>query len=286
MTVRKILSARAARPQVASMLKGLVRAAVYMGRSDGTLDETEIDSFIDSIRELVVAAVGEAHVRELANTSLLLDEARAARVELRTKGEAAYLTELGSTFAGGFKRDALVVCWRVIAADGVVQPEEVEAFRRLAVAMGFTGDETTALESMARGTAAGAARGKDSAAIETMTELLEQGWKDPYRDLRAKGLEVSWHDASAEYDSAIARLRVDLDAVERVLHLHVTDVHGPGPHVICLYGSQLHAVLALFDAAKSTLTPASVPQLLVDLVPLSDGLFIERDGRLVQVHPE
>lgn len=286
MTVRKILSARAARPQVAGMLKGLVRAAVYMGSSDGALDEAETESFIDSIRELVGAAVGEAHMRELASTSALLDEARSARVELRTKGGAAYLADLRSAFAGGFKRDALVVCWRVIAADGVVQPQEAEAFRRLAEAMGFTGDESSALETMARGTAAGAARGRDTAAIETMSELIDRGWKDPYKDLRGKGIDVSWHDASVEYDSTTARLRVDLDAVERVLHLHVTDAHGPGPHVICLYGSQLHAVLALFDGAKETLTPASVPQLLVDLVALSDAVFIEREGRLVQVHPE
>jgi len=286
MTVRKILSARAAKPQVASLLKGLVRAAVYLGRSDGSLSEAETESLIDSIRELVEGSVGQEHVRELASTAALLDEARVARAELRTKGEAAYLADVGHAFAGGFKRDAMVVCWRIIAADGVIKANEVEAFRRLASAVGFTGDEATALESMARGTAASAARGKDGAAIEGVGELLERGWLDPYALVRAKGVDVAWHDASAEFASSAGRVRIDLDALERVLHLHVTDAHGPGPHVICLYGAQLHAVLALFDSVKATLTPSSVPQLLADLGALCDAVFIERDGRLVQVHPE
>ena len=152
--------------------------------------------------------------------------------------------------------------------------------------MGFSGDEATALESMARGTAASAARGRDTAAIEGVRELLSRGWKDPLAGAHSKSGEVPWHDASAEHASSTGLLRLDLDAVERVLHLHVNDAHGLGPHVICLYGSQLHAVLALFDEAKDNLTPASVPQLLSDLVALCDAVFIERDGRLVQVHPD
>lgn len=285
MMVRKILSARAARPQVDALLKGLVRAAVYMGRSDGALDEAEAESLIDSIREVLASAVGETHVRELASTARLLDEARVARVELRTKGEATYLADLAQDLSGGFKRDALVVCWRVIGADGVVRPEEAKAFHRLAAAMGFTGQEASALESMARGTAAGAAQGRDSAAVGGVEELLERGWVNPNLDAGSKAADA-WHDASAEYRQGVSTLRVDLDAAERVLHLHVADPHGHDAHVICLYGTQLHPVLSLFDSVKATLTPGTMPQLLSDLSALSDAVFLERDGRLVQVHPE
>ena len=58
MTVRKILSARTARPHVEALLKGLVQAAVYMGRADGVFREVEVDSLIDSVRDVVTGAVG------------------------------------------------------------------------------------------------------------------------------------------------------------------------------------------------------------------------------------
>ena len=117
-TVRKILSARAARPKVEGMLQALVEAAVFIGGSDGRFDEDELDVFIDSMREVVSAAVGDEFLESMAATHKLLDQARGARRLLREQGTDTFLRQLAPKFAGPFGRDGLVLAWRVVLADG------------------------------------------------------------------------------------------------------------------------------------------------------------------------
>lgn len=138
---------------LASVLRGLVRAAVYVASADGELGEAEAEALIDAIRELVDLAVGAGRGRQLARTSLLLDEARAARADLRRQGDGPYVSALGASFAHGLQREVLVVCWRVIAADGVFAPQEAEALRRLASAMGLARPELAAAEASVGSTA-------------------------------------------------------------------------------------------------------------------------------------
>jgi uncharacterized tellurite resistance protein B-like protein len=286
MTVRQILSARAARPQVEALLKGLVRAAVYLARADGQLGEAEVERLLSLIRERVLGSVGEGHLKQLASVPRVLDEARAARVELRTKGEQGYLEALAAQLPPAYGREALQVAWRVVDADDQRLASEVRAFHRLAEALGFSEDETAAIQAMDQATQAVAEEDGDvDEAIDHLAELTSRGWRDAFPELAAAGVETGWFDASVTWTSPVARLRLDLDARDHVLNVHVLEPNGPGPHVICIYGTGLHAVLAHVDREKDRLSPATVPELLSDLVGLCDALFLERDGRLVQVHP-
>lgn len=284
MTVRKILSARSARPQVEALLRGLVRAAVYMARADGQFGEAEVESLIDSVREVVVAAIGEEYLQELASAPHLLDWARDARRELLQKGEAAYLADLASRFEGGFRKDALIVAYRIIAADGTIAPDEAEAFRKLSLAMGFQGNELDALESMASSTAKRAQPGRDEAALASFKSLYARGWSDPFAGLRASGIEVAWYDASAQHRGAAGwSLRLDLDAQERSLHLHFLEGEKEGPHLLLLYGERFDAVLDLIDGAKAELSPVTFDAWLPRLVAVCPDVFLERDGRLMKL---
>lgn len=284
MTVRSILSARSARPQVAGMLRGLVRAAVFLGRADGHLGEAEVERLIDGVRDFVVKTVGEEHLADLASTSRLLDDARAARAALRVDGDLKYLEELAAAFPVAFRRDALIAAHHVVTADGAITPDEHAAFGRLAAALGISPEELPALEVMAE--VLGVSRDDDDAhleeAVDHLTNLTEHGWRDASAELKG---ELRWFDGCVAHDGPAARLRLDLDARERVLHITVNGPNAPGPHIICLYGHELHTVLTLIDRVKDRLNPANVPQLLADLVVPSEALFLERDGRLVQVHP-
>jgi nucleoid DNA-binding protein len=284
MTVRSILSARSARPHVEAMLRGLVRAAVYLGRADGQLSEAEVERLIDSVRELVTNEIGAEHVGELANVGRLLDEARAARVALSRGGEAKYLVDLNSCFEAGFRREALIIARRVIAADARIAPGEIAAFGKLSAALGFNAEETAALETMAASTWSEDDEHLEEA-IEQVMGFIKRGWHDAFPELKAAGYELRWFDAGVAYTSKVARLRVDLAAQERVVHINVMELNGVGPHIICIYGTGLHAVMSLLDQVKDSVTPATVPELLSDLIGRCDALFLERDGRLVQVHP-
>jgi tellurite resistance protein len=286
MTVRSILSARSARPQLEAMLRGLVRAAVYLGRADGQLGEAEVEHLIDSVRKFAADAVGEEHLADLVTVSRLLDEARAARAALRVEGEANYLAKLAELFQSGFRRDALIVARRIVAADGVLAPEETAAFSKLAHALGLSPEEAAAIEVLATSSWVDI---EDADHLDEAREQLEDlhthGWHDAFPELKAAGYELRSFDASIAHTSNIARLRIDLDARERVVHVNVMELNGPGPHVICIYGNSLNGVLSLIDQVKDRVSPATVPQLLSDLVVRCDALFLERDGRLVQVHP-
>jgi tellurite resistance protein len=278
MTVRKILSARSARPHVEQLLRGLVHAAVYMAHADGVYREVEVESLIDSVREVVTRAVGEEFLGELASTPRLLDWAREGRALLRTKGEAAFLEEVAKAFQGGFKRDALVVAYRICAADGAIKPAEAAAFRKLAHAMGLGGFELDALESMARRAAVDAHPGKDELGPAKLKALTTRGWRDPLADARAAGIETDWYDASVAYFAQSGDvIRLDLDADEHVLHLHL----GPA-HLVVPYGQRLDEVLALVHDARETLSATTLDVYLPKLTALCGDVYLERDGRLVR----
>jgi tellurite resistance protein len=271
MTVRRILSARA---QVDGLLRGLVHAATYMAHADGVYGEAELDSLIDAVREVVRRAAGEAAVAELASSSRLLDWAREARGLLRTKGPAAVLDEVARALEGGFQRDALVVAYRICAADGAISPVEAEAFRRLASALGLTGVELEAVEAMARRVAADAHAGRDDGAAETLQALTARGW----RAVSAEGLEAGWFDASVAYTAASGDVvRLDLDADAHALHVHLG-----AAHLVVPYGARLDDALALVDGARETLSASTLDVYLPKLSALCGGVFLERGGRLVR----
>lgn len=276
MTVRKILSAR---PHVEGLLRGLVHAAVYMAHSDGVYREVEVESLIDSVREVVRTAVGEEFLGDLAATPRLLDWAREGRGLLRTRGEAAFLEEVAKAFQGGFKRDALIVAYRICAADGAIKPPEAEAFRKLAVAMGLTGQELDALESMASRAAADAQPGKDELGPAKLKALATRGWRDPLADARAAGIETDWYDASVAYFAQSGDvIRLDLDADEHALHVHLGTAH-----LVMPYGQRLDEVLALIHDARETLSATTLDVYLPKLSALCGDVYLERDGHLVRV---
>jgi hypothetical protein len=285
MTVRTILSARGARRQVEAWVNAWVRCGVFLLRARGGAGEAELGALAGTLAELAPGAVGVAHARELASSEQLAAQARAAQAELATGDPQVWLEALGASLSGGFKRDALLIGYRGLAVAGALEPGVELAFRRLGTALGLSDDEVLAVAAMARGTGQAAQRGRDTGAIEAVQALVRRGWTEPFETLRAAGVGVQWFDAAAELQGQRSRLRLDLDASERVLHLHLQGERTPWPHVICLYGGRFTAVLACVEAAAASLTAGTVPQLLADLGPLCEALFVERDGKLVQLTP-
>jgi tellurite resistance protein len=267
--VRKILSARAARPRVAEMLEALVEAAAFIGRADGRFSEAELNVFIDSLREVVSAAVGDEAVESLASTPRLLDLARAARGKLLKQGRASFLEALAPRFPGAFARDGLILAYRIVLADGQVTPEEAAAFRELASAFGLEVAETEVLEALAhpgRGPAG-------SAAVEQVNALRERGWV-PVPD--------SAMDASARYPRPGGALDVELDATDGTLHVLVAGDGAAGPHLLFRFGDALPGLLAVLEALKESLTPATLDEKLPALRAVCPDLFVERDGRFAR----
>jgi len=279
MTVRKLLAAKAARPQVEALLRGLVRAAVYVGRSDGVVREVEVDSLIDAVRDVVTRAVGAEALGDLASTPRLLDWAREARAKLRTSGEEAFLAEVAKAFEAGHKHDALIVAYRICAADGAIKPPEVAAFRKLAQAMGLAGLELDALESMASLSAAAAKPGRDETGVAKVRALLTRGWRDPFADVRLAGLEPGAYDAAVAWvNPSGPTVRLDLDAEGHLLHVHLGE-----PHLVVPYSDKLDEVLALLHDVKETMNAATLDVYLPRLHALCGDVFLERGGHLVRV---
>lgn len=289
MSIRKIFSARAAQPKVEAALQAIVKAAVFLGCADGSLEEVEVDSLVDGVREVARKAVGDALAAKLVPVPRLLDWARQALHDFASRGEAAFLEDTARALQGDFKRDALMVAFRVLAADHTIEPREEAAFRRLVAALGYEAQEKDALAQMAKASVAAMPHGPDAEGIELVKGLQHRGWKDPFVELRAAGVEVHWFDASLQYvpSSAPAKtlLRVDLDAHERALHLHVTDERDVGPHLILYYGKALPQLLQYLDSVKDSLSLASVEEHLRKLHALCPDLFLESEGRLVKLGP-
>jgi tellurite resistance protein len=273
-TVRKILSARAARPKVEGMLQALVEAAVFIGGSDGRFDEDELDVFIDSMREVVSAAVGDEFLESMAATHKLLDQARAARRLLREQGTDTFLHQLAPKFAGPFGRDGLVLAWRVVLADGRVTDTEAAAFETLARALDIDVDETRVLRELASKSEAASKRGHRGANVEHLRVLEEKGWQ------RLIGGADSGFDAGLSHtQSDGGKLLLELDAGESVLHLHVLSAEGEGPHLRCLFEDSLPALLAVLDGLRDTLKPSTMGEKLPALRAVCPEMFVQHEGK-------
>jgi len=278
MTVRKILSARTARPKVEGMLQALVEAAVFIGGSDGRFGEEELDVFIDSMREVVSAAVGDDFLESMASTSKLLDQARAARKELLAKGGTAFLIQLAPKFPGTFARDGLVLAYRVVLADGVVTEKEAAAFEALAGALGVEVSETEVLKELASKTEQASKRGHRGESIEQLASLTKHGWvKLPAG--KDHGFDVGLEHAQA----AGGKLVVELDSAESVLHVHVNDTHGKGPHLVCLFGDTLPALVAVLDGLRDSLVNTTLGEKLPAIQAVCPEVFVEHEGRFAKV---
>ncbi len=284
--IRKIFSAKAARAKLDAAVEATVRAAVYLGASDGTLSEQEVEALVDGVRAVARSVAGDDYVREKVTVPRLMDLAREALHARAAKGDAAYLAELARALHGDFKRAALLVAWRVVAGDGAITPREEAAFHRVAQAVDLEGPERAALLSMARATTRRPEQPLDEAGRRSLLALVGRGWTDAFASLKEPGVEVRWSDAAVTHEQASGTLvRLDLDAVDRAVHLHVTDRHERGPHVIFFYGDALPALLDVVDRLKDALSPEDVGPGLKQLVAACPRAFREEHGRLHTVAP-
>ncbi|MFZ5443051.1 MAG: hypothetical protein ACOZQL_23795 [Myxococcota bacterium] len=278
MTVRKILSARTARPKVEGMLQALVDAAVFIGGADGRFGEEELDVFIDSMREVVSAAVGDEFLETLGATARLLDQARLARQRLVGEGVERYLKDLAPRFQGDFARDGLVLAYRVVLADGKVTLKEAEAFSQLAAVLGVEVAETEVLRELAEKSERASHRGHRGDSIEQVLHLEGEHWK------KLAGGKDAGFDAGVVHEQAGGgRLTLELDAAESVLHVHVLGADGRGPHMVCLFGDELAALLAVLHGLRDTLTVASVGASLPAVRAVCPDVFVEHEGRYARL---
>lgn len=271
MTVRKILSARAARPKVDEMLDALVEAAAFIGRADGRFGEAELETFIDSMREVVRAAVGDEFLESLGATSGLLDRARKARRALLELGREKYLQALVPKFPGAFARDGLVLAYRIVLADGRVTTAEAEAFEQLARALGVEVEETQVLKELASKSEVARLRGRQGQSVEAVLALAEKAWQ--------------LKPASDEYDAAVTygALTLELDAAESALDVFVRDADGNGPQLRCLFGENLGGLLAVLDSVKPEFTPATLGEKLPAIRAVCPEVFVAHQGRFAKL---
>ena len=275
MTVRKILSARTARPKVEGMMEALVHAAVFIGGADGRFGEDELNVFIDSMREVVSAAVGEEFLDTMASTARLLDQARGARHELLAKGAARFLAELAPRFPGAFARDGLVLAYRIVLADGKVTDKEAAAFEQLATAVGVEVSETEVLKQLAAHSETASKRGHQGESIELLRGLEANGWT------RLKGEHFDAGELFTQAEGG--HISLELDSGESVLHVHVNGVDGLGPHLVCFYGDGLGALLSVLDGIKTTLVPPKLGEKLPAVRAVCPELFVEHEGRFAKL---
>lgn len=275
MTVRKILSAREARPQVEGMMEALVQAAVFIGGADGRFGEEELDVFIDSMREVVSSAVGDTALEDLASTGRLLDQARAARRALQVDGSPAFLAALAARFPAHFSRDGLVLAYRIVLADGKVTEKEAVAFESLAAALGVEVEETQVLKRLAAQSESASKQGHRGTSIEQLRELESKGWAALKGDDFDAGVQFAQDDGG--------KLSLELDSGESALHANVQGPQGKGPHLVCFFGDALPALLAVLDGIKGTLKPSSLGEKLPAVRAVCPEVFVEVEGKFVKL---
>jgi len=286
--IRRILSARSARPRVEAALDAIVAASTWMSASDGELSEEEIDTLVSAVKQIAEHAVGKEAAAQIAATPRLLDQARATRARLSSEGEEAVLKDVVAALEGDFRRDAMVAAYRVITADGKLQAGEIAAFRRLAEALGHAQDETDALVALADVGRVPAPLPVRTPDVQVVQSLRASGWADPFTPLENQGVVVHWYDAALQYPpqrDARGRtvLRLDLDATERTLHLFITDAGGRGPHLLLLYGDRLKEVVAFIDEVKDAITEQTLQPALHKFLDLCAHVFVEQDNKLLKV---
>ncbi len=260
------------------MIQALVEAAVFIGGADGRFGEDELEVFIDSMREVVSAAVGDEFLGTMATTAKLLDLARAGRNALLAKGATLFLRELAPRFPGVFARDGLVLAYRVVLADGKVTGKEAAAFEALATALGVEVTETQLLRELAAKTEVSSKLGHRGASIEPLTALEGHGWKK-----LPAGKEHGFDAAMGHTQPTGGQLTLELDAGESVLHVHVLDGAGKGPHLVCLFGESLPPLLAVLDGLRNALVPATLGEKLPALRAVCPEVFVEHDGRYARL---
>lgn len=275
MSVRKILSAKAARPQVEQMMEALVHAAVFIGGADGRFGEDELNVFIDSMREVVSSAVGEQALDDLASTGKLLDQARTARRSLQNEGSEAFLSGLATRFPNHFARDGLVLAYRIVMADGKVTAKEAEAFEALSAALGLEVQETKVLEELAERSEAASKAGYRGTSVEQVKALEARGWN---------GVVEESSDASVTFtQEGGGTVSLELDSGESVLHVNVSAADGKGPHLVCFFGEQLPALLSVLDGIKSELKPSTLGQKLPAVRAVCGEVFVEHEGKFAKL---
>jgi tellurite resistance protein len=275
MTVRKILSARAARPQVEGMMEALVHAAVFIGGSDGRFGEDELNVFIDSMREVVSSAVGEHALDDFASTGRLLDQARTARASLQKEGPLAFLSGVATKFPSNFARDGLVLAYRIVMADGKVTDKEAHAFEELSRALGLELKETQVLKELAAQSEVASRGGHRGTSIEQVRELEAKGWTLTKGESFDAGVRFTQADGGT--------LSLELDSGESVLHVNVMGADGKGPHLVCFFGEKLPAVLAVLDGIKSELKPSTLGEKLPAVRAVAVELFVEHEGHFAKL---
>lgn len=275
MSVRKILSARAARPMVEEMMASLVNAAVYIGGADGRFGEDELNVFIDSMREVVSSAVGEGSLESLASTARLLDQARAARKDLHLKGSVTFLAQLANKFPPHFSRDGLVLAYRIVLADGKVTDKEAAAFEALAASLGVELAEIQVLKELAAHSETASKQGHRGTSIELVQALEKEGWKRLKDDHFDAGVLFQQTDGG--------QLSLELDSGESVLHVHVNGAEGKGPHLLCFFGDALPALLAVLNGLKSSLRASSLGEKLPAVRAVCSEVFVEHQGKFAKL---
>ncbi len=267
MTLRTMLSTNAERPQVEALLDMLVNAAVFIGAADGRLGESELNLFIDSMREVVSSVGNEALVTSIGSTTSLLDRARKARRDLKAQGEEAFLKQLAQRFPVSNVRAGLVLAYRIVLADGKTTATEASAFEKLAAVLGIDSAESQVLREVAT-----QARPADKRGLRSSLELLQ-------------GLEkTGWTkhgDDAVSFQSAVGnRLLLELEASESSLHVRLQANTGEPTLLICFFGENLNGLLAVLDAIKTTLSPLTLNEKLPALRVVSERVFIKSEGRL------
>ncbi len=134
--LRHLFSARSARPKVEASIRALVQAAIYLASADGDVQEPEVETLVDDLRDVILDRVGEEHLDEYANVGKLLDTAREARRELMMNGEQALLIHLHTVLEGNFRQEAIRVALDVVRADGKVTEAERTCLQKLGTALG------------------------------------------------------------------------------------------------------------------------------------------------------
>lgn len=276
MNVRKILSARAARPQVEAMMESLVHSAVFIGGADGRFGEDELNVFIDSMREVVSSAVGDQALDDLASTARLMDQARKARVSLQKEGAEAFLSGLATRFPSNFSRDGLVLAYRIVLADAKVTEKEAKAFEALASALGLELAETQVLKDLAAQSEAASKAGYRGTSTEQLRELEQRGWSVVPKD--------DSFDASVSFTQPDGgKLVLELDSGESVIHVNVSSADGKGPHLVCFFGERLPALLAVLDGLRHELKPSTLGEKLPAVRAVCSELFVEHEGRFAKL---
>jgi hypothetical protein len=171
-----------------------------------------------------------------------------------------------------------VLAYRVVLADGVVTEKEAQAFEALAHALGVEVAETAVLKELATKTEVASKRGHRGESIEHLLTLTSKGWtKLPAG--KDHGFDVGMEHAQPSG----GKLVVELDSAESVLHVHVNDAQGKGPHLMCLFGDALPALVAVVDGLKDTLVNASLGEKLPAMKAVCPELFVEHDGRFAKL---